>query len=872
MNEGDKHEAVEHEAGAAGREDAAAPAPPTASGGAGDDGRRMDGPGAGPGAAADRLDPVAAASAEGAPEHHLAPEEEAGLVAAVSEALLDLSDARAGEACVEPGPSDRAGEHVAVSPSDEAAADPSGEPPADEEGGDDEGATEATAGAAAATSVPAVGGGVAAGETGFDHAAAEAMIARAARGVPPVAEVRPTRIVVHDTVLEDPYAWLRAANWREVMRDPGVLAAPIRAYLEAENAYADHAMASTRPLQETLLAELRGRIKEDDATVPQPDGEFAYAMRYTAGAEHPRIVRTTRHGHAEKTLLDANHEAVGTAYFRLAAAEHSPNHRWLAWASDTTGGEEYTVRIRDTARERDLPDAVAGASGSIAWASDNEHLFYVRLDENHRPASVWRHRRGTDPSEDEKVYEEADPGFFVAVGRSLCGRFVLIDTHDHQTSEYRLVPADRPTEPPRLVSPRVEGEEYDVAPHGSHLYVLTNAGGAEDFRIARAPLADPGRENWVDVVPHRPGVLIASMLVFDEYLVRLERADGPPRIVVRRLADGDEHAIAFEEEAYALGMQEGYEFDTRTLRFTYSSMTTPTRVYDYDMETRERVLRKEQEIPSGHDPSRYVTRRIMAPAPDGETVPVSVLHRVDTPVDGTAPCLLYGYGAYGITIPAGFNANALSLVDRGMVFAIAHVRGGKDKGFRWYREGRREKKENTFTDFLAAADHLVAEGFARAGGIVAQGGSAGGMLMGVVANTGGERFAGIVAEVPFVDVLNTMMDATLPLTPPEWPEWGNPIEDEDAFHRIRGYSPYDNVAGRPYPPMLVLAGVSDPRVTYWEPAKWVARLRALRTNDAPLILRTNMEAGHGGASGRFERLHEVAFIQAFTLTTVGRGR
>ena len=445
----------------------------------------------------------------------------------------------------------------------------------------------------------------------------------------------------------------------------------------------------------------------------------------------------------------------------------------------------------------------------------------------------------------------------------------MIDSHDHQTSEIRLIDAYDPLSPAVVVAPRLEEEEYDVAHIDDQLFIRTNRD-ARDFRIVRAPLDDPRRENWEDIVPHRPGILIVDMIVFQDFLVWLERENALPRIVIRRLADGDEHQIAFDEEAYSLGISEGYEFQTNCLRFNYSSMTTPTEVWDYDMATRERRLRKQQAIPSGHDPSQYVTRRLMAPAPDGELVPVSLYHRADTPIDGTAPCLLYGYGSYGITIPASFSANSLSLVDRGFVYAIAHVRGGMDKGFDWYDRGRRAHKENTFADFVAAADHLIAEGYTAKGKIAAQGGSAGGMLMGVVANRAPDRFGAIVAEVPFVDVLTTMLDETLPLTPPEWPEWGDPIRDPVAFNRMKGYSPVDNVTAQAYPDILVLAGVSDPRVTYWEPAKWVARLRHEATNAPLILLKTNMEAGHGGASGRFKRLDEVALVQAFVLQVLGK--
>ena len=415
------------------------------------------------------------------------------------------------------------------------------------------------------------------------------------------------------------------------------------------------------------------------------------------------------------------------------------------------------------------------------------------------------------------------------------------------------------------MAPRVHGHEYGVEHHGDRLIITTNSDGAEDFRICEAPLADPRQENWREIVAHKRGRLILDVIAYQGHLVRLEREDGLPRIIIRRFADGAEHAIAVAEEAYSLGVSAGFEFDTTTTRFTYSSMTTPAQVFDYDMETKARTLRKTQEVPSGHDPADYVTRRLMAPAPDGETVPVSVLYRKGTPLDGSAPLFLYGYGAYGITIPASFSTGRLSLVDRGFVFAIAHIRGGKDKGYHWYTEGKLEKKPNTFSDFIAAGEFLAKEGYTRRGRIVANGGSAGGMLMGVIANQAPDLFLGIIADVPFVDVLNTMLDESLPLTPPEWPEWGNPIKSKKDFETIRSYSPYDNVGRKAYPHIFAYAGLTDPRVTYWEPAKWIARLRHLNASDNLILLKTNMEAGHGGASGRFEALKEVALDYAFAL-------
>jgi oligopeptidase B len=422
---------------------------------------------------------------------------------------------------------------------------------------------------------------------------------------------------------------------------------------------------------------------------------------------------------------------------------------------------------------------------------------------------------------------------------------------------------------PRLVAARVPGIEYDVEHWNDRFIIRTNRDDAEDYKLVTAPVSDPGPENWTDLIPHRPGIFIVSYIVLKDWLIRMERENALPRIVVRDMTSGEEHAIAFDEEAYSLGFGEMREYATDTLRFTYSSMTTPSQVFDYDMRTRTRVLRKMQEVPSGHDPSLYITRRIFAAAHDGETIPVTLLYRKDAKRDGTEPLWLYGYGSYGISIPAGFNTNILSLVNRGFIYAIAHIRGGQEKGRRWYKTGKLEHKENTFRDFISVARHLIGQGFTAQGNIVAQGGSAGGMLMGAVVNMAPELFRGIVAEVPFVDVLTTMLDDTLPLTPPEWPEWGNPIASKEAYERIAAYSPYDRVEAKDYPHILAVGGLTDPRVTYWEPAKWVAKLRELKTDGNLLLLKTNMGAGHGGASGRFDRLKEVAFVYAFGLKVAG---
>jgi oligopeptidase B len=688
--------------------------------------------------------------------------------------------------------------------------------------------------------------------------------------LPPMAEKRPVFSVHHGVELADEYAWLRASNWQEVMRDPGALDPQIRAYLEAENVFTQSALEDTTALQATLFAEMKARIKEDDTTVASPDGPFEYFVSYVTGGQYPRLNRRPRGGGPDQVIVDGNKEADGKSYWQLGSAVHSPDHRYLAYSVDEKGSELFTVRIRDMATGEDLPDAIPDTRGSIVWARDGRTLFYVRLDPNHRPLFVHRHRLGTPVADDPLVYAEKDIGYYVGIGQTQSGKFIIVDAHDHQTNEVYLLDADAPEGELRLVAAREHGHEYSVDHHGDRLFILTNSAGAEDFRLCEAPVAAPQMANWREVLSHKPGRLILDMVTFQDHLVRLEREEGLPRILVRRLSDGAEHAIAFAEEAYSLSMSAGYEFDTSTLRFVYSSMTTPAQVFDYDMETRTRRLRKTQEVPSGHEPADYVTRRLLAPAKDGQLVPVSVLYRKGTPLDGSAPLFLYGYGSYGIAIPASFSTTRLSLVDRGFIFAIAHVRGGKDKGYRWYTEGKQKNKVNTFTDFIAAGDYLVQQGYTRRGRIIANGGSAGGMLMGVVANMAPDLFLGLIADVPFVDVLNTMLDATLPLTPPEWPEWGNPIASKEDFAMIRSYSPYDNVTAKPYPHIFAYAGLTDPRVTYWEPAKWIARLRARNTSNSLILLKTNMEAGHGGASGRFEQLKEVALDYAYALKIAGR--
>jgi len=683
---------------------------------------------------------------------------------------------------------------------------------------------------------------------------------------PPVFERKDAISHCYKITLSDPYAWLRAENWQEVLRAPQTLPKDIRHLIDAENAHADAVMAPTVRLQKQLLREMRGRIQEETSEVPQYDGPFAYYSRFREGGQHALYCRSPREGGEEQMILDGDSLAAGTSFFDLGSAFHSPDHKMMWWSADVQGSEFYSIRVRDLASLQDLPDVLEETDGHAVWSADARALYYVKMDANHRPTQVWRHRLGTAQSSDELIYEEQDSAWFVSLERSDEGHHAILTIKDHDSSECHLIDLRENDGRPQLIAARSRGLRYSVGPYGAQLIMQTNADEADDGKLMVAELANPAQV-WRELVPYRAGRMIEHFSLFQHYLVRLEKENSLPRIVIRDMRDGREHAIEFAEQAYALDFEEMLEFGSAMLRFSYESPTTPEEIYDYNMETRERVLRKRQIVPSGHNAADYVTRRIYATAKDGEQVPITLLYAKGCTLP--APTLLYGYGSYGHSLSASFSTNRLSLVDRGFVFAIAHVRGGTDKGWAWYKGGKLEHKTNTFSDFIACAEHLIGEGFTQQGRIVAQGGSAGGMLMGVVANWAPQLFAGIVADVPFVDVLNTMLDDTLPLTPPEWLEWGNPIKDEAAFHRMRAYSPYDNVTAQKYPPMLVLAGLTDPRVTYWEPLKWVAKLRATMqdggVSGGPILLKTNVDAGHAGASGRFDQLEEVALIQAFAL-------
>ncbi|MEM9375296.1 MAG: S9 family peptidase [Pseudomonadota bacterium] len=692
--------------------------------------------------------------------------------------------------------------------------------------------------------------------------------------IPPMAKRVPETITQVNRTRIDPYHWMKDENWQDVMQDPTVLRADIREYLEAENAFTEAKLETPlSALTDELFDEMRGRIKEDDSSLPSIDGPYAYLTRYRTGGEYPIIARKAAadvyNDEAEDTiLLDGDQMGKDQAYFAFNTIAHSPDHKRIAYAVDDQGSEFYTIRFKDLETGELLPDLIEDTYGAFVWGANSDRIFWVERNDQGRPSAVHMYKLGEDGS--TEIYREQDPGFFTGISESQSGDYIFVSAGSHTTSEVHFFPADAETPTLKTIAPRETDIEYSVEHWGDQFVISTNADGAVDFKIVTAPIASPGRENWSDLVPYAPGTLILGMDVLKDHMIRLERHEGLPRIIVRERETGAEDTIAFEEEAYALGTSVGYAYDTTQMRISYSSPSTPNQVFDYDLMSEARVLRKEQEVPSGHDASDYIVKRVLAPARDGETIPVTLFYHKDTPIDGSAPMLLYGYGSYGTTISARFRTTPLALVDRGLIYATAHVRGSMAKGYQWYLDGKLEKKVNTFNDYIDAGNFLVSQGYSARGHIVGMGGSAGGLLMGAAVNQDPELFAGIIAAVPFVDVINTMSDESLPLTPPEWPEWGNPLTSSDDYDTIMAYSPYDQVTDQPYPAMLITGGLSDPRVTYWEPSKWAAKLRYEAPDAGPYFLRINMEAGHGGASGRFEGLKETALEYAFALTAVGK--
>lgn len=676
---------------------------------------------------------------------------------------------------------------------------------------------------------------------------------------PPVAEKRAHSFTHHGITIEDPYNWLRDPSYPTV-DDPDVLD-----YLKAENAWFEARMAPRQALTDALFEEMKARIKEDDSTVPQKDGEWIYWSEFEQGAQYRKHYRKHAAGGEAQLILDENKLAEGLEYFRLGAASISKNGRYLAYSTDTTGAERYTARIKDLETGKLLPDELTNLRGGLTWVANDTALVYGPSTEEWRTLEAKLHVIGTPIETDVTLYKEEDQSFGVGAGLSAQEDWLIIATGDNETSEVRLVRADEPTGEQILVRARQKGVEYAVDVRDGELWVWTNDEHI-NFRLARASLDKPGE--WQTVIAGSDDFYLTGFELFKDFFVTEGRLDGLDQIQIRSYSQPTKvKPIAFPEASYTAGLSNNPEYDVTKLRLVYESMVTPDSVYDYHLQGGKLELLKQQEIPSGYDASLYTTERVMIEARDGTKVPVSVVMRKDRKPGG--PLHLYAYGAYGYAVPPGFSTTRLSLVDRGFAYAIAHIRGGDDLGRRWYLQGKLFERRNTFNDFVDAARALVARGYTAEGKITASGGSAGGELMGAVVNQAPDLWGAVVAHVPFVDVINTMLDDSLPLTPGEWQEWGNPITDKEAFAYMLSYSPYDQVKPQAYPPLLVTAGLNDPRVTYWEPAKWVAKLRDVKTDTNELLLKTNMGAGHGGKSGRWNSLYETAEEFAFILWQMG---
>ncbi|HEY7810245.1 MAG TPA: S9 family peptidase [Allosphingosinicella sp.] len=680
---------------------------------------------------------------------------------------------------------------------------------------------------------------------------------------PPKAEQRPYSYERHGFKVDDPYFWLKDQGY------PKVDDADVLSYLKAENAYFEAAMKPHQPLINTLFEEMKGRQKEDESSVPLRDGAYLYWWAFKPGAQYRTWYRKPVVGGADQVIFDEVAEAEGKEYFRLGAMNVSPDGKLAATLVDDNGSERFDLRIRDLATGKDIETVTEVGIGDPVWTSDSKGVVFTEVNENWRSYRARYHRLGTPVAQDKTLYEETkELGFTVGVSKAQDESLIFISTGDNATNEVRFVSAKDPTGPLTLMSPRKEKRQYSVdAAHGK-LWILTNDDHV-NFRVAEA---DPKKPDvWKTVIPGSDRVYLRGITSYRDHLAVSERVEGLDQLRLRSY-DGKEERIPFKEASYSAGFGGNPEYAPDAYRVTYSSMVTPATVYDYHPKTDKLEQLKVQEIPSGYDASQYVTERLMLPARDGKQVPVSVVYKKGFKKNGQGKLFLYAYGAYGYAIPPSFSTSRISLLDRGYAYAIAHIRGGDDLGYDWFLQGKLTKRTNTFNDFVDAAKGLIANKFTKAGNIGIQGGSAGGELMGVVANTDPELWGAVVADVPFVDVLNTMQDESLPLTPGEWPEWGNPTTDKAAFEYIRSYSPYDQVKAQKYPPMLITGGLNDPRVTYWEPAKWAAKLRATKTDDNLLLLKINMGAGHGGKSGRWDRLHEVAEAYAFVLTQIGEGK
>jgi oligopeptidase B len=673
---------------------------------------------------------------------------------------------------------------------------------------------------------------------------------------PPRAPEKTHEITETGHVRNDPFFWLRERD------DPAVLK-----YLEAENAHTDRVMKPTVQLQDLLYKEMRGRIKEEDISVPVKIDDYYYYSRTETGKQYQIHCRKQGSLAAkEEVLLDENALAKGQKFFSLGTLEVSPDHKLLAYSTNTSGNETFTLRIKSLGTGALLPDEIKNCSGAFVWANDNKTFLYDQLDETHRPYKALKHVLGTSVSQDSTLYEEKDQRFFLGISKSRDKRFIFIEVESELSSEIRFLNADQPEQEPKLVRARENNVLYYVGSHGDQFFIVTNDN-AKNFKVVTAPVNSPGKVNWKDFIPYDPQVKIDSADSFKNYLTISERRNGLPGIRVYDFTSAQSHEIKFDEPSYNVSLENNPVFDTDTVRIRYSSFVTPDSVIDYNMGSREKYLRKEKPVLGGYNKNNYQLEQAFAKAADGVEVPISLVYRKGFIKNGSAPLLLDGYGAYGICEDADFDSNIVSLLDRGFVYAIAHVRGGGELGRTWYEDGKLLNKKNTFSDFITCAQYLIDQGYASPKKVAIMGGSAGGLLMGAVMNMRPDLFTTVIANVPFVDVLNTMSDPSLPLTVTEYEEWGNP-QDPKYFDYIASYSPYDNVAEKAYPNLLVTAGLNDTRVSYWEPAKWVAKQRGSKNQGRVLLLKTYKEAGHHGESGRFEELKETALEYAFAIATL----
>ena len=672
-------------------------------------------------------------------------------------------------------------------------------------------------------------------------------------------------IKIHNEDLPDNYAWIKQKNWQEVLKNPTKLNDEVANYLTEENAFVKEQLKEKEQLETEIFQELKGRIKDKDSSVPLKDGAYYYFSEYEEGSEYPSFKRTNSTDVVE-TIFNAQKKSEGEKFFNLASVCHSHDHRFIAYNIDKNGSENYFLSVENLENKKILTKEIPQTTGEIIWDTDNKSIYYIGLDDNHRPNKIFKHLVGQDYQNDELIFEEKDPAFFCSVSISQSKHYLLIRTGDHQTSEYYIKNLQQKNSSLQLFSPRIEKEEYEIDHSQGYFYILTNTDSCKNFKIMRCLETSYSRNNWSDFVAYQNDNLILDFIILKSWIVYLQRHEGLNQIIIHNVNTEQSHSIKFEEEAYDLSLFGQYEFDTDWIRFSFSSPITPKSIFDYNCSTKEKLLKKIQEIPSGFNSDLYSCKRFLCPGHDGAQIPLTVFHKKDLLLDGTNPLLLYGYGSYGITIPDSFSTNRFSLLDRGFVYAIAHVRGGREKGQEWYDDGKLLKKKNTFLDFISCAEFLCEKKYTAPKKIIAQGGSAGGLLMGYIANERPDLFLGIIAQVPFVDICNTMLDEDLPLTVTEIPEWGDLKNNKEAFNYIRSYSPYDNVKKQDYPHMLITGGVTDPRVTYWEMTKWAAKIRDYKTDNNLLLLKMNMDAGHSGASGRYDYLKEVALDYIFCLT------